>query len=65
MHTVMISAVDKGNHTPLYCEDESRANPVPPGETMNASSDIEICSVTIEPKAQYRVNLRSLVPTPT
>ena len=65
VHTAMISAADKGNHTPLYCEDESRANPVPPGETTNTRGDIEICSVTIEPKAQHRVSLCSLVPTPT
>ena len=63
--TAMISPEDKSNQAPLSCEDESRANPVPPGEITNTRGDIEICSVTIEPKTQHRVNLRSLVPTPT
>ena len=52
VHAAMISATDMSNHAPLSCEDESRANPVPPGESTNTSGDIEMRSVTIEPKAQ-------------
>ena len=63
MHTATISTADKGNHALLSCEpeDESRANPVVPGESTNTSSDVEIRGVvtvptTIEHKAQCRVS---------